>query len=65
MIPQAKQDEALSVIEKLARAEILRPYEMERLTKAGEVVRIALTATALMDGSQQVYAVATTERAGA
>jgi two-component system CheB/CheR fusion protein len=65
MIPEAKEDEALSVIEKLARAEILQPYEMERLTKAGEVVRIVLTATALMDESQQVYAVATTERAEA
>ncbi len=65
MIPQAGQDDALAVIEKLARAETLQPYPMERLTKAGKVVRIVLTATALMDESQQVYAVATTERAEA
>jgi two-component system CheB/CheR fusion protein len=65
MIPQAGQDEALSVIQKLSRAEILQPYRMERLTKEGGVVRILLTATALIDESQQVYAVATTERADA
>jgi len=65
MIPQAGQDEALSVIQKLSRAEILQPYRMERLTKAGGIVRIQLTATALIDESQQVYAVATTERADA
>jgi two-component system CheB/CheR fusion protein len=65
MIPQAGQDEALSVIQKLGRAEILQPYRMERLTKEGGVVRILLTATALIDESQQVYAVATTERAEA
>ena len=38
---------------------------MERLTKEGGVVRILLTATALVDEPQQVYAVATTERAEA
>jgi len=65
LIPQAGQDEALSVIQKLGRAEILQPYRMERLTKEGGVVRIVLTATALIDESQQVYAVATTERADA
>lgn len=65
MIPPAGQDEALAVIEKLARAEILQPYRMERLTKAGGVVRILLTATALVNASQQVYAVATTERTDA
>jgi two-component system CheB/CheR fusion protein len=65
MIPQSGQDEALSVIQKLGRAEILQPYRMQRLTKEGGVVRILLTATALMDESQQVYAVATTERAEA
>ena len=65
MIPQAGQDEALSAMQKLGRAEILQPYRMERLTKEGGVVRILLTATALVDESQQVYAVATTERAEA
>jgi two-component system CheB/CheR fusion protein len=49
----------------LGRAEILQPYRMERLTKEGGVVRIQLTAAALIDESQQVYAVATTERAAA
>ena len=65
MIPQAGQDEALSVLQKLARAEVLEPYRMERLAKDGSIVRVLVTATALIDESQQVYAVATTERANA
>jgi two-component system, chemotaxis family, CheB/CheR fusion protein len=63
LIPQAGQGEALAVIGRLSRAEVLQPYRMERVTKDGRIVRVALTATALVNESGTVYAVATTERA--
>jgi two-component system CheB/CheR fusion protein len=63
LIPQAVQEEALAVIGKLSRAEVLQPYRMERIAKDGRIVRVALTATALVNESGTVYAVATTERA--
>jgi len=65
LIPQAGRDEALAVIRQLSRAEALQPYRMERLAKDGGIVRVALTATALVNESGTVYAVATTERADA
>jgi len=65
LIPQAGREDALTVIGKLSRAEILQPYRMERLAKDGGIVRVSLTATALVNESGTVYAVATTERADA
>jgi two-component system, chemotaxis family, CheB/CheR fusion protein len=61
----AGQGEALSVIQKLGRAETLQPYRMERLAKDGKIVRVVLTATALIDDAGEMYAVSTTERADA
>jgi two-component system CheB/CheR fusion protein len=63
LIPQAGQEEALAVTGKMSRAEVLQPYRMERVTKDGRIVRVALTATALVNESGTAYAVATTERA--
>jgi len=63
MIPKGGQEEALKVIEHLSRAEILQPYQMDRITKEGKTVRVAMTSTALVNASGDVYAVATTERA--
>jgi two-component system CheB/CheR fusion protein len=63
LIPEAGQDEALAVVRQLSRAEILQPYHMERIAKDGRSVRVWLTATALVNESGAVYAIATTERA--
>jgi two-component system CheB/CheR fusion protein len=63
MIPHVGHDEALNVIEHMGRGEILHSYQMERLTKDGKTVRVAMTSTALINASGEVYAVATTERA--
>jgi two-component system CheB/CheR fusion protein len=65
LIPQAGRDEALAVVQQLSRAEILQPYQMERIAQDGRLVRVSLTATALLNESGEVYAIATTERAGA
>jgi two-component system CheB/CheR fusion protein len=65
LIPQAGRDEALAIVAQLSRAAVLQPYQMERIAKDGRVVRVSLTATALVDESGAVYAIATTERADA
>ncbi len=62
LIPKPGQDEALAVIAQLTQAHVLQPYETERITKDGRVLRVAMTATALVNESKAVYAVATTER---
>jgi two-component system CheB/CheR fusion protein len=61
-IPQSLQNECLTHVAKLSRAEILEPYETQRLTKSGSVLNVRITATALMNDSGLLYAIATTER---
>jgi two-component system CheB/CheR fusion protein len=63
LIPQAGRDDALATVGQLGRAEVLQPYQMERIASDGRIVRVWLTATALVDESGAVYAIATTERA--
>ena len=57
------QETALAVEQQLSRAEVLEPYHMERIAKDGRIVHVSLTATALVNESGAVYAIATTERA--
>ena len=63
LIPQGAHEAALAVEQQLSRAEVLQPYHMERIAKDGRVLRVSLTATALVSESGAVYAIATTERA--
>ena len=63
LIPEGGQDEALAVVRQLSRAAVLQPYHMERIAKDGRIVRVSLTATALVNESGAAYAIATTERA--
>jgi two-component system CheB/CheR fusion protein len=62
-IPKALQSSALSHMRQLSDTHSLAPFDTQRLTKAGQVLDISLTATALLDESGQMYAIATTERA--
>ncbi len=61
-IPQALQANEISRVYKLSQAEILEPYLTQRINKDGAIVRVALTATALLNEARAVYAIATTER---
>ena len=63
-IPAALQEEALAQVHRLSQAQTLAPYPTQRLTKDGRVLDVLLTATALLDETGQVYAIATTERPG-
>ncbi len=61
-VPREGQKECMAQIAQLSQAEILEPFKTQRLTKSGEVVNVRVTATALLNESGIVYAIATTER---
>jgi two-component system CheB/CheR fusion protein len=62
-IPQKLQQDALSTLAHLSRAEVLQPYITQRLTQSGALLEVSIISTALLDASGQMYAIATTERA--
>jgi len=62
LIPESRRGEELTIVQRLGRAEVLEPYRAQRLAKDGRIVEAWLTATALVNESGEVYAVATTER---
>jgi len=60
-IPDPLKKDALTKIRQLTQAEILEPYRTQRISKNGAVVEIWMTATALMNEAEQMYAIATTK----
>jgi len=62
LVPEEDKAKALTKAQRLAEAQVLRPYRARRLTKAGGVIEVLLTATALVDDTGAAYAVAATER---
>ncbi len=62
-IPKALQKEALARVRQLSQAKKLEPYQTQRLTKDASLIEVSLTATALVNKTGQMYAIATTERA--
>ena len=61
-IPQGLREEALAKLARIARAEILEPYQTQRLTKQGAVLAVSIISTALLNDAGEMYAIATTER---
>jgi two-component system CheB/CheR fusion protein len=62
MTPDGVSADALLEMSRLATAGQLRPYAVKRLTRDGRTLDILLTATALVNESGEMYAIATTER---
>jgi two-component system CheB/CheR fusion protein len=62
LIQEGQRQDALAVVRQQGRAEVLEPYRMQRIAKDGRIVEIWLTATTLVNGAGDVYAIATTER---
>jgi len=56
------REEALTRILRLSRAEVLEPQLTQRLTRDGASVPVWMTASALVDETGRMYAVATSER---
>lgn len=50
------------MVRRLTQEEVLEPFRTGRLTKDSKVIGISMTATALVNGAQEVYAVFTTQR---
>jgi two-component system CheB/CheR fusion protein len=61
-IAENLREEALDKIRQLVKSDVLEPYCVKRITKDGRTVDVLLTATALLDKSGKIYAIATTER---
>ena len=61
-IPTPLQDKALAQVQQLSQARTLAPFTTQRLSKTGQLLEVSLVATALVNESGQVYAIATTER---
>jgi len=62
LIPQDQRAKALAIVQQLGRGETPEPYRTERIAKDGRVVKVLLTATALVRETGETYAIATTER---
>ena len=62
LIPEELREAALARVHQLSLAEILEPFCTQRITKDGSVVEVWMTATALVNETGQMYAIATTER---
>ncbi len=64
-VPGPLQRECMAQVARLSQAEILEPFQTQRLTKSGQVLNVRVTATALLNEAGVVYAIATNERAEA
>lgn len=62
LIPEGQLESALAVVQQLVQDQMIAPYRTQRITKDGRIIDIWLTATALVDGAGNIYAIATTER---
>jgi two-component system CheB/CheR fusion protein len=62
LIPDELRESELQRVRHLSRKDVIEPYRTQRIAKAGNVVDVWLTATALLNEAGQVYAISTTER---
>ena len=61
-IPEELREKELDRVHQLSLAEVLEPFRTQRITKEGTVVEVWMTATALVNETGEMYAIATTER---
>jgi len=62
LVPEDKQSELTSFIEKITRDEPVKSFKSRRKTKAGKILDVWLTGTALTDESGRSIEIAITER---
>jgi two-component system, chemotaxis family, CheB/CheR fusion protein len=62
LVPEDKQSELTSFIEKITRDEPVKSFKSQRKTKAGKILDVWLTGTALTDESGRSIEIAITER---
>jgi PAS domain S-box-containing protein len=62
IVAESDRGAALTLIEKIKQGDIVKSFELRRLTKDGRVLDVWLTTTLLRDEKGQPVAIATTER---
>ena len=62
MIIESDRAKEQEIIKRLALLEKIEPYTAKRIAKDGSIIEISLTATALIDHQNTIYAISTTER---
>ena len=62
IIPDHKQNEVMSLTERLLKGETIEFFETQRLTKNNRLLDISLTSTVLHDDNKKPFAITTTER---
>ena len=62
LVPKDERKNALHLIKKLAKDEVIEPFRTQRVCKNGRILEIWFTATKLIDQNGKPYAIATTER---
>jgi two-component system CheB/CheR fusion protein len=62
IMPEDKHNELKSLVAKIKRGEPVMPFKSRRKTKAGQILDVWLTVTALRDESGLPTEIATTER---
>ena len=62
IVPENRRDEALELVERIARDEDVQSLETQRISKDGRTLDVWLTVTKLVDDAGNPVAVATTER---
>jgi two-component system, chemotaxis family, CheB/CheR fusion protein len=63
LIPESVRKKELTVVQKLSKSKILKPYRTQRVHKNGRIVEVWITATAVRNETGEIYAITTTERA--
>jgi PAS domain S-box-containing protein len=62
MIPDHKQDEMMSLVQRVLKGEDIKFFETQRLVKNNRILDVSLTATLLEDEKGKLFAITTTER---
>jgi len=62
LLPEDKQNELQSIIEKLNKGEPITSFKSQRKTRDGKIVEVWLTVTALKDKNGRPIEIASTER---
>ena len=61
-VPPAQRQQTLNELAVMSQAKKIEPYQSQRLAKDGAILDVSIAATALLDETGKLYAIATTER---
>jgi two-component system, chemotaxis family, CheB/CheR fusion protein len=62
LTPEGERERAFEMLKRVRQGEAVEPFTVTRITKAGHLLQILTTSTALVNEVRKVYGVATTER---